>query len=75
MRLNRKLTLLTEINEHKLFHIYPHFIFFFQTKLQRHFSYLKIKKRGKNQLQNIDVTKYIKLIIFFYNIKNESDRE
>lgn len=29
MRLNRKLTLLTEINEHKLFHIYPHFIFIF----------------------------------------------
>lgn len=75
MRLNRKLTLLTEINEHKLFHIYPHFIFFLPNEITATFFLPKNKKRGKNQFQNINVTKYIKLIIFFYNIKNESDRE
>lgn len=56
--------------------IYIHILFFFlPNEITATFFLPKNKKKGKNQFQNIDVTKYIKLIIFFYNIKNESDRE
>lgn len=48
MRLNRILTLLTEINEHKLFHIYIHILFFLPNENTATFFLPKNKKEEKS---------------------------
>lgn len=60
MRLNRKLTLLTEINEHKLFHIYPHFIFFLPNEITATFFLPKNKKRGEKSVSEYKCNKIYK---------------